>query len=63
MSTLTLVVYLARAGVGSRRACDELVRAGRVTIAGVRGRGTTVKVQVALEGSPRLAKRNVPERP
>jgi len=34
MSALTLVVYLARAGVGSRRACDELVRAGRVTIAG-----------------------------
>ena len=35
MSTPTnLVVYLARAGVGSRRACDELVRAGAVTVNG-----------------------------
>ncbi len=29
-----LVVYLARAGVGSRRSCDELVRAGAVTVNG-----------------------------
>ena len=34
MSTMSLVVYLARAGVGSRRACDELVRESRVTVAG-----------------------------
>lgn len=31
---MNLVVYLARAGVGSRRFCDELVRAGRVTLRG-----------------------------
>lgn|GEM_PF-268577 len=30
----TLVTLLARAGVGSRRSCDEIVRAGRVTING-----------------------------
>jgi 23S rRNA pseudouridine2605 synthase len=29
-----LVAYLARAGVGSRRRCDEIIRAGRVTING-----------------------------
>lgn len=31
---MNLAVYLARSGVGSRRACDELVRAGRVTVNG-----------------------------
>lgn len=31
---MNLVVYLARAGVGSRRSCDELVRAGKVTVNG-----------------------------
>ena len=31
---MTLVVYLARSGVGSRRRCDELVREGKVTIDG-----------------------------
>ncbi|MEZ5126730.1 MAG: pseudouridine synthase [Thermoleophilia bacterium] len=30
----TLVVYLARAGVGSRRACDDLIREGVVTVNG-----------------------------
>ena len=29
-----LVVYLARAGVGSRRSCDELIRNGSVTVNG-----------------------------
>ncbi len=51
---MTLVVYLARSGVGSRRRCDELVRDGKVTID-----GTVVtfprekvgeKAEVALEG-------------
>jgi 23S rRNA pseudouridine2605 synthase len=31
---MTLVVYLARSGVGSRRRCDELIREGTVTIDG-----------------------------
>jgi 23S rRNA pseudouridine2605 synthase len=35
MSTLSLVAYLARAGVGSRRLCDELVRQGRVAVNGL----------------------------
>jgi 23S rRNA pseudouridine2605 synthase len=35
MSTpMNLVAYLARAGVGSRRACDELVQSGAVTVNG-----------------------------
>lgn len=29
---MNLVVYLARAGVGSRRSCDELIREGSVTV-------------------------------
>jgi len=28
----TLVAFLARAGIGSRRRCDEIIRAGRVTV-------------------------------
>lgn len=31
---MNLVVYLARAGVGSRRSCDELIRKGGVTVNG-----------------------------
>lgn len=31
---MSLVVFLARAGLGSRRACDELVRSGVVTVNG-----------------------------
>lgn len=33
-SEMNLVVFLARAGVGSRRSCDELVRGGTVTVNG-----------------------------
>ena len=29
---MNLVVYLARAGLGSRRSCDELIRKGSVTV-------------------------------
>lgn len=31
---MNLVVYLARAGLGSRRSCDELIRKGAVTVNG-----------------------------
>src|SRR5450756_1246502 len=31
---MNLVVYLARAGLGSRRSCDELIRKGSVTVNG-----------------------------
>ena len=31
---MNLVVYLARAGAGSRRSCDELVRSGAVSVNG-----------------------------
>src|SRR5262245_14757193 len=46
---------LARAGVGSRRACEELILQGRVTVDGqvVRELGTKVdprRSQVALDG-------------
>jgi len=34
MTALSLIAYLARAGVGSRRLCDELVREGHVAING-----------------------------
>jgi 23S rRNA pseudouridine2605 synthase len=34
VSAMNLVVYLARAGVGSRRACDEIIRNGEVTVDG-----------------------------
>ena len=47
---------LARAGVGSRRVCDELVAAGRVTVNGVRGElGRRVDPradEVAVDGVP-----------
>ena len=31
---MNLVVFLARAGAGSRRSCDELVRSGAVAVNG-----------------------------
>jgi len=39
---MRLNAYLARAGVASRRGSDELVKAGRVRVNGVRGRLNTV---------------------
>ena len=51
---MTLVVHLARSGVGSRRRCDELVRDGRVTIDGAVVTFPREKVpaeaEVALDG-------------
>jgi 23S rRNA pseudouridine2605 synthase len=51
---MTLVVYLARAGAGSRRHCDELIREGNVTIDGAVVTFPREKVgeqaEVALEG-------------
>jgi pseudouridine synthase len=47
--------YLASAGVGSRRAVDELIRAGRVTVNGLPGElGATVEDGdvVAVDGRP-----------
>lgn len=48
--------YLAHAGVGSRRHCDELIRAGRVSIDGrtVTELGTRVddEQEVAVDGEP-----------
>ena len=38
--------YLARAGVTSRRGADELIRAGRVTVNGIRG-----ELHTAVQGS------------
>ena len=39
---MRLNAYLARAGVASRRGSDELVKAGRVRVNGVRGRLNTL---------------------
>jgi 23S rRNA pseudouridine2605 synthase len=55
---------LAHAGVGSRRQCDELIRAGRVTIDGavVRDLGTRVdpdSATVAVDGTPIRSERAV----
>lgn len=55
--------YLAHAGVGSRRHCEELVRAGRVSIDGqvVRELGTHVEddQQVCVDGQPLHSERLV----
>ncbi len=52
---MTLVVYLARAGAGSRRRCDELVREGKVAIDGAVVTFPREKVgehaEVTLEGA------------
>jgi len=49
--------YLAHAGIGSRRKCEALINAGRVTVDGatVRELGTKVdpgKQRVAVDGQP-----------
>jgi len=55
--------YLAHAGLGSRRHCEELVRAGRVTVAGqiVRELGTRVEAdqEVRVDGQPIHGERHV----
>ncbi len=56
--------FLAHAGVGSRRDCDELIRRGRVTVDGkvVRELGTKVDpdaVEVCVDGQPLKAERFV----
>ena len=53
MTDVRLNAYLARAGVASRRAADELIRAGRVTVGGrAAGLGTRVTEddRVELDG-------------
>ena len=61
---LRLNKFLAHAGVGSRRHCDDLIAAGRVKINGdvVRDLGVRVepeKHQVAVDDSPVQAERHV----
>jgi 23S rRNA pseudouridine2605 synthase len=55
--------YLAHAGQGSRRHCDELIRAGRVTIDGVPVRELGTRVDsgqaVSVDGQPVHAEKNV----
>jgi 23S rRNA pseudouridine2605 synthase len=55
--------YLAHAGVGSRRHCDDLIAAGRVSVDGRVVRDLGVKIdagqQVAVDGKPLRAERLV----
>lgn len=55
--------YLAHAGVGSRRQCDELIAAGRVSVAGQPVRDLGLRVapgqQVCVDGQPVHAERHV----
>src|SRR5688572_3825927 len=56
--------YLAHAGVGSRRHCDELIAAGRVRVDGqkVRDLGTRVdpeQHEVSVDGKPVRSERTV----
>lgn len=48
--------YLAHAGIGSRRQCDEMVKAGRITLDGIRVESLATKVApgqvVAIDGKP-----------
>jgi 23S rRNA pseudouridine2605 synthase len=55
-SHMRLAKFLASAGVASRRAAEEIVRAGRVTIDGEQvldpARAVTAESRVALDGAP-----------
>lgn len=55
--------YLAHAGIGSRRHCDELIRAGRVSVAGRTVRDLATRVaegqSVAVDGTAVRAERPV----
>lgn len=62
MSELRLHVYLAHAGVASRRACEELIRQGRVAVDGVvvTALGTRIdpgRQRVTVNGKPVRAPR------
>ena len=57
MSEVRLAVALARAGIGSRRACDALVREGRVRVDGEpvndpARRVNPTRAQIELDGKP-----------
>jgi 23S rRNA pseudouridine2605 synthase len=56
LATVRLAKYLAHAGVASRRACEEIVRSGRVTVDGVvvtdPARAVAAEHAVALDGKP-----------
>src|SRR5581483_5199249 len=52
---MRLNAYLARAGVASRRAADDLIKAGRVTVNGAPGRLNTFvesRDRVEVDGKP-----------
>jgi 23S rRNA pseudouridine2605 synthase len=55
--------FLAHAGVGSRRHCDELIAQGRVKVNGevVREMGTRVEAgqEICVDGQPLVTQRNV----
>jgi pseudouridine synthase len=61
--SLRLNRYLAAAGLASRRRCDDLIRAGRVTVNGARVEQLGVRVdpetdEVAVDGRPLPAPRD-----
>ena len=47
MSAVRLAVAMARAGIGSRRACDALVLSGKVRVDGVVVQDPAVRVEAA----------------
>jgi 23S rRNA pseudouridine2605 synthase len=55
-AAMRLAKFLATAGVASRRACEQLIRDGRVTVDGLTvtdpARGVDAEHAVALDGSP-----------
>jgi len=55
-SDMRLAKFLAQAGVASRRAAEEIVRSGRVSVDGEQvldpARGVTAESQVLLDGDP-----------